>query len=70
MTKLQLALDGELATALEILQAVHAFIDIAEIGTPLVFREGMQALRQIRSSYAKPVSDSGSQDYGCGRSGS
>lgn len=52
MTKLQLALDGELATALEILQAVHAFIDIAEIGTPLVFREGMQALRQIRSSYA------------------
>ncbi len=52
MTKLQLGLDGELATALEILQAVHAFIDISEIGTPLVFREGMQALRQIRSSYA------------------
>ena len=51
MAKLQLALDGELATALEILQAVHPFIDIAEIGTPLVFREGMRAVRQIRSTY-------------------
>ena len=51
MTKLQLALDGDLASALEILAEVHAFVDIAEIGTPLVFREGMNAVRRIRSEY-------------------
>ena len=51
MAKLQLALDGELAAALDILSAVHPFIDIAEIGTPLVFREGMDAVRRVRSSY-------------------
>lgn len=51
MANLQIALDGELAAALEILAAVHPYIDIAEIGTPLVFREGMQALRRIRAAY-------------------
>ena len=48
MTKLQLALDGELAPALEILSAAHTYIDIAEVGTPLIFREGMGGLRRIR----------------------
>jgi len=51
MAKLQLALDGALPTALDILSAVHPHIDIAEIGTPLVFREGMKALRRIRAEY-------------------
>lgn len=51
MTKLQIALDGDLASALKILSAVRPYIDIAEVGTPLVFREGMRALRQIRQSY-------------------
>lgn len=49
MAKLQIALDGELASALEILSAVYPYIDIAEVGTPLVFREGMKALRRIRA---------------------
>ena len=48
MTKLQIALDGDMASALENLSAVHPYIDIAEVGTPLVFREGMAALRRIR----------------------
>ena len=51
MTKLQIALDGELATALDILAAAHPYIDIAEIGTPLVYREGMDAVRRIRDAY-------------------
>ncbi len=53
MAQLQLALDGDLAATLDILSAVHPYIDIAEIGTPLVFREGMNALRCIRAAYAQ-----------------
>ena len=49
MTKLQVALDGELCAALEVLRAVRSYIDIAEVGTPLVFREGMLAVRRIRA---------------------
>lgn len=51
MTKLQIALDGDLAAALDVLAQVHPFVDIAEIGTPLVFREGMRAVRRIRPAY-------------------
>ncbi len=51
MTQLQLALDGDMPTALDILAQVHPFIDIAEVGTPLVFREGMNAVRRIRAAY-------------------
>ena len=40
---------------LDILSAVHPHIDIAEIGTPLVFREGMKALRRIRAEYPQPA---------------
>ena len=51
MTQLQVALDGDMPTALDILAQVHPFIDIAEVGTPLVFREGMNAVRRIRAAY-------------------
>lgn len=51
MTELQIALDGELSAALDVLAQVHRFVDVAEIGTPLVFREGMRALRVIRAAY-------------------
>ena len=51
MTELQIALDGELSAALETLAQVHPYVDIAEIGTPLVFREGMRAVREIRAAY-------------------
>ncbi len=48
MTRLQLALDGELPASLALLEQVRAYIDIAEIGTPLIFREGAHAIRRIR----------------------
>lgn len=51
MPKLQVALDGELTAAFEILAQVRPFIDIAEIGTPLIYREGMTAVQQIRQHY-------------------
>ena len=51
MTKLQIALDGDLPSTLTILSQVYPFIDIAEIGTPLIYREGIHAIRQIRAVY-------------------
>jgi 3-hexulose-6-phosphate synthase len=49
--KLQLALDGNLKDSLAILEAVSDMIDIAEIGTPLIFREGMNAARVFRQHF-------------------
>lgn len=51
MPKLQIALDGDLPSTLTILSQVRPYIDIAEIGTPLIYREGMLAVRQIRATY-------------------
>jgi len=51
VTELQIALDGELSAALDVLAQVHPFVDIVEIGTPLVFREGMRAVRELRAAY-------------------
>ena len=51
MTELQIALDSDLSAALDALAQVHPFVDVAEIGTPLVFREGMRAVRAIRAAY-------------------
>ncbi|MCY4069780.1 MAG: orotidine 5'-phosphate decarboxylase [Chloroflexi bacterium] len=51
MAKLQLALDGDLQGSLEVLEKAHPHVDIIEIGTPLVFREGMRAVRAIRAAY-------------------
>lgn len=49
--KLQVALDGNLSDSLAILEAVARIADIAEIGTPLIFREGMNAARIIRQRF-------------------
>jgi len=49
--KLQVALDGDLAGALAVLKAVEPYVDIAEIGTPLIYREGMHAARRIREVF-------------------
>ena len=51
MMQLQVALDGDLRSMLETLSVVHPYIDIAEVGTPLVFREGMNAVRRIREAH-------------------
>ena len=49
--RLQLALDGTLADSLTLLDQVRSWIDIAEIGTPPVQREGAQALRTMRAAH-------------------
>ncbi|MDX2138042.1 MAG: 3-hexulose-6-phosphate synthase [Chloroflexota bacterium] len=45
---LQLALDGNLQQSLAVLQAAGPHVDIVEIGTPLVFREGMHIVSRMR----------------------
>ena len=49
--RLQLALDGTLADSLSILERIRSYIDIAEIGTPLILREGVRALHVVRAQF-------------------
>ena len=49
--KLQIALDGDIDQGLAVLQAVRPYVDIAEIGTPLIFREGLGAARRLREAF-------------------
>jgi 3-hexulose-6-phosphate synthase len=49
--KLQLALDGPLRDSLSILNLVADQIDIAEIGTPLLYREGIGAAATIHDQF-------------------
>ncbi len=49
--RLQLALDGDIDHSFAVLQAARPYIDIAEIGTPLVYREGIAAVRRLRSAF-------------------
>lgn len=49
--RLQCALDGTLSEALEVLALAHPYIDIAEIGTPLIYREGMHAAHRLREAF-------------------
>ena len=52
MTKLQLAIDTlSLEEALELLKKVSPYIDIAEVGTPLLYRSGLEAVRKIREAF-------------------
>ncbi len=48
MARLQLALDGSLADSQRILAAVGSLVDIVEIGTPLIYREGVRAAHALR----------------------
>lgn len=46
MAKLQLALDTlELNDALKLLEKVIPYIDIAEVGTPFVYRSGLDCVK-------------------------
>lgn len=52
MTKLQLAMDTlSLDEALALLEKISPYIDIAEVGTPLVYRSGLEAIRRIRAKF-------------------
>ncbi len=49
--RFQLALDDTLDAARSVLEAVHPYVDVIEIGTPLIFREGIAAVRWAREQY-------------------
>jgi 3-hexulose-6-phosphate synthase len=49
--KLQIALDGTYLQGVKILHEVHPFVDIVEVGTPLLFREGIQAVTLLRQQF-------------------
>lgn len=49
--KLQVALDQPFQQSLRVLEAVYPYVDIAEIGTPLVFREGVAAIQNLRRRF-------------------
>ncbi len=51
LPQLQLALDLPIADSFAVLEAVHAYIDIIEVGTPLIYREGMSVVRSLRAAY-------------------
>ncbi len=50
--KLQLALDlVDIAGAKEIVTEVAEYIDIVEIGTPIVINEGLHAVKAIKEAF-------------------
>lgn len=49
--QLQVALDGTLADSLTVLAKVRSAVDLAEIGTPLILREGVAAIRAVRADF-------------------
>ena len=50
--KLQLALDlVNIPQAIEVVSQVEEFIDIVEIGTPVVINEGLHAVKQVKEAF-------------------
>jgi 3-hexulose-6-phosphate synthase len=50
--KLQMSLDRvNIASAMEILKNTHDVIDIVEVGTPFIFKEGLHAVAAIHAAY-------------------
>ncbi len=65
--KLQLALDvGSLDECMALLLEVSEFIDIVEVGTPLIIRYGMEPVRLIKATYPnlKVIADAKIMDAG------
>jgi 3-hexulose-6-phosphate synthase len=51
MIRRQIALVGTQDFALDMLSAVRPYVNMAKIGTPLIYREGMRALSTIHRKY-------------------
>ena len=51
MTKLQAALDGTFEQAAAIMKEVAPFVQIAEIGTPLIYREGIRVAQYLHERF-------------------
>lgn len=50
--KLQVALDYfKIEDALDLMKIIHPYVDIAEIGTPLMVSEGFRAVAKMKTSY-------------------
>ena len=50
--KLQLALDlVDIPQAIELVKEVEAFIDIVEIGTPVINKEGLKAVSEMKAAF-------------------
>ena len=50
--KLQAALDYfSIADALALMERIHPYVDIVELGSPLIYAEGFQAIREMRRHY-------------------
>mgnify|MGYP000866487782 CR=1 FL=1 len=50
--RLQIAMDAVLGyRAIEIVETIHDVIDIVEIGTPLILREGLSTVSAIKNKY-------------------
>ncbi|MBO0412938.1 3-hexulose-6-phosphate synthase [Enterococcus hulanensis] len=50
--KLQLAIDElNLKEALDVLEQVHSYVDIIEVGTPFLIDAGREAVRQIKENH-------------------
>jgi 3-hexulose-6-phosphate synthase len=45
--RLQVAFDDDLDSTLRVLREIFDLVDIAEVGTPLIYREGMHGVRRI-----------------------
>jgi len=52
--KLQLALDlVNIPEAIELIKEVEEYIDIVEIGTPVINKEGLKAVAEVKAAYPK-----------------
>lgn len=51
--KLQLAIDlvNDIPEALELVEEVKDYVDVVEIGTPVLNREGLQAVKELKESF-------------------
>lgn len=50
--KLQLALDlVDIPGAIELVKEVEAFVDVVEIGTPVVINEGLKAVKEVKAAF-------------------
>lgn len=54
--KLQIAIDMvDAKTALKMVEKIHDVIDIVEVGTPMIMREGMLPVRLIKEKFPKVI---------------
>lgn len=52
--KLQIAIDlADSSTVLDIVDKIYDVIDIVEIGTPMIIKEGMSAVKKVKEKYAQ-----------------